>query len=72
MNLPKFPNIDLLVKKANTGASPSINVTREEAQHIAKEYMNLVTHIMQLQDRIIELENEKVNPETVEIITPNF
>ena len=72
MTLPNFSNLDLFVKKANTGISPSVSVTREEAQHIAKEYLNLVSYTLDLQDKVISLQQEIAQPENVEIVAPNF
>jgi len=72
MRLPKFANLDIFVKKANTGISPSISVSREEAQHIAKEYLNLVKYTLELQDRLVVLEREIANPTEIEIVTGNF
>ena len=36
MRLPKFANLDIFVKKANTGISPSISVSRDEANTLLK------------------------------------
>ena len=59
-------------KKANTGISPSISVSRDEAQHIAKEYLNLVKYTLELQDRVVELERENNDPTKIEIVSGNF
>jgi len=72
MRLPKFANLDIFVKKANTGISPSISVSRDEAQHIAKEYLNLVKYTLELQDRVVELERENNDPTKIEIVSGNF
>ena len=68
MRLPKFANLDIFVKKANTGISPSISVSRDEAQHIAKEYLNLVKYTLELQDRVVTLESETNNPTKIDMM----
>jgi len=72
MRLPNTSNLELFVKRANTGTAPAISTSRQEAQGIAREYINLVNYVMQLQDRVIELEDQQKNPESIEIITNNF
>jgi hypothetical protein len=72
MRLPNTSNLETFVKRANAGNAPGISISRLEAQGISREYINLVNYVMKLQDRIIELEEQQNNPDTLEIVTPNF
>jgi len=62
----------MFVKKATIGVSPSISITRSEAQHAANEYQKLIKYTLELQDRIVELEQENANPAQIEILSGNF
>ena len=72
MRLPNFNNLEMFVKKATLGVSPSISITRSEAQHAANEYQKLIKYTLELQDRIVELEQENANPTQIEILSGNF
>ena len=72
MRLPNFNNLETFVKKATIGVSPSISITRTEAQHAANEYQKLIKYTLELQDRLVVLEREIANPTEIEIVTGNF
>jgi hypothetical protein len=72
MKLPHLGNLDNFVKKATIGSTPSISVNRSDAQHMVKEYLNLVNYVMSLQDRVIELERELATPQQIEIVSNKF
>ena len=72
MRLPNFNNLEMFVKKATIGVSPSISITRTEAQHAANEYQKLIKYTLELQDRLVVLEREISNPTEIEIVTGNF
>ena len=72
MRLPNFNNLEMFVKKATIGVSPSISITRTEAQHAANEYQKLIKYTLELQDRLVVLEREIANPTEIEIVTGNF
>ena len=72
MRLPNFNNLEMFVKKATIGDSPSISITRSDAQHAANEYQKLIKYTLELQDRIVELEQENANPTQIEILSGNF
>jgi hypothetical protein len=54
------------------GNSPSIDVTRTEAQHIALEYQKLLAYTIELQGKVIQLQQEINTPTQVDVVSNDF
>ena len=72
MRLPNFNNLETFVKKATIGVSPSISITRTEAQHIALEYQKLLAYTIELQGKVIRLQQEINTPTQVDVVSNDF
>jgi hypothetical protein len=70
--MPNFPNLQKFATKATMGNSPSIDVTRTEAQHIALEYQKLLAYTIELQGKVIQLQQEINTPTQVDVVSNNF
>tara|TARA_B110000093_G_C12786693_1_gene332840 strand:- start:276 stop:488 length:213 start_codon:yes stop_codon:yes gene_type:complete len=70
--MPNFPNLQKFATKATMGNSPSIDVTRTEAQHIALEYQKLLVYTIELQGKVIQLQQEINTPTQVDVVSNDF
>jgi|TARA_R110000782_G_scaffold234061_1_gene320252 hypothetical protein len=70
--MPNFPNLQKFATKATMGNSPSIDVTRTEAQHIALEYQKLLAYTIELQGKVIQLQQEINTPTQVDVVSNDF
>ena len=72
MTKPNFGNLARFATRCTTSTSDNIIVNKQDAQGIAQEYQRMLAYIVELQDRIIELQNEINTPQEVEIKAPEF
>jgi len=60
MNRPNFGNLERFVNRCAGTNSENITVPRAEAQGIAREYQNLLAYTVDLQAKIIALQENNV------------
>jgi len=69
---PNFGNLARFATRCTTSTSDNIIVNKRDAQGIAQEYQRMLAYVVELQDRIIELQNDINTPQEVEIKSPEF
>jgi len=69
---PNFGNLTRFATRCTTSTSDNIIVNKQDAQGIVQDYQRMLAYIIELQDRIIELQNEINTPQEVEIKAPEF
>jgi len=69
---PNFGNLARFATRCTTSTSNNIIINKQDAQGIAQEYQRMLAYIVELQDRIIELQNEINTPQEIEIKAPKF
>ena len=72
MAKPNFGNLNRFATRCTTSARDNIIIKKQEAQGIVHEYQRMLVYVVELQDRIIELQNEVNTPHKVEIKAPEF
>ena len=72
MAKPNFGNLNRFATRCTTSERDNIIIKKQEEQGIVHEYQRMLFYIVELQDRIIKLQNEINTPHEVEIKAPEF
>lgn len=70
MAKPQFPNLDRFAHACINLRKDSLTINAQDARGIANEYARLLEHIVELQDKIIQIKDNDVI--TVELDNGEF
>ena len=72
MTTPNFGNLARFATRCTTFKCDNIIVNKQDAKGIAQEYQRMLAYIVELQNRVIKLQNEINTPQEIEIKSPEF